>query len=270
MKIYRFRHGTRILMGVLRGELLFPVKGSIFSDFTVDDCPIPIGDVKLLPPVLPTKIVCVGANYRDHAAEMSRPVPSEPLLFLKPPSALIGPFDAIVYPEMSQRIDYEGELALVMGKTACRLSEDRAMSAVLGFSCFNDVTARDLQKKDIQFTRAKSFDTFAVLGPCIRTDFDPAEAEIKTFLNGRLKQSGHGRQLIFSPAFLVSFISRIMTLYPGDVIATGTPAGVGPMAPGDRVDIRIEGIGTLSNEVIGGDTSLGGGGAPNSQSLEDP
>jgi len=250
MKIYRFRRDTEIRMGVLREELLYPVKGSIFSDFTLDDDPIPIGEVKLLPPVHPTKIVCVGANYRDHAAEMSRPIPEEPLLFLKPPSALIGPFDSIVYPEMSQRVDYEGELALVMGKTASRLREEEAMSAVLGFSCFNDVTARDLQKKDGQFTRAKSFDTFAALGPCIRTDFDPAEAEIKTFLNGRLRQSGHGRQLIFSPAFLVSFISRIMTLHPGDVVATGTPAGVGPMVPGDRVDIRIEGIGTLSNDVI--------------------
>lgn len=254
MKFYRFRRGTRTCFGVLKEEFLYPVKGSVFKKFVVEADPIPIGDVKLLPPVQPTKIVCVGANYRDHIAEMSRPVPREPLLFLKPPSALIGPFDAIVYPEMSQHVDFEGELALIIGRTASRLSENRAMAAVWGCSCFNDITARDLQKRDGQFTRAKSFDTFAALGPCVRTDFDPAGAEIKTFLNGRLRQSGHARRMIFSPAFLVSYISRIMTLHPGDVIATGTPAGVGPMVPGDRVDVRIKGIGTLSNEVIGGGT----------------
>ena len=251
MKIYRFRYRKRILYGVLKEEFLFPVKGSVFGDFRIEDSPVPMSEVFILPPVEPTKIVAVGANYKDHAQEMGRPLPEEPLLFLKPSSAVIGTGDIIVYPKMSKRVDYEGELAVVIKKKASLLADDDPVEEhILGYTCFNDITARDLQAKDVQFTRAKSFDTFAACGPCIVTDVNPSALHVKTFLNGKLRQSGNTRNLIFTVPFLVRFISRIMTLFPGDIISTGTPAGVGPMQPGDRVDVQIEGIGTLSNQVM--------------------
>jgi 2-keto-4-pentenoate hydratase/2-oxohepta-3-ene-1,7-dioic acid hydratase in catechol pathway len=250
VKIYRFEHGGAVRWGVLRDDALLPLAGSIFEDLVPEGDAIPIGDVRLMAPVLPSKIVAVGRNYRDHAAEMGNPLPVEPLLFLKPSTAVIGPLDAILCPEMSNRVDYEGELAVVIKRKAFRLDDELDVADyILGYACLNDVTARDLQEKDKQFTRAKSFDTFAPLGPCIAVGLDPAALEIKTFLNGKLRQSSNTRHLIFPVPFLVRFISRIMTLLPGDVITTGTPAGVGPMQPGDRVDVQIEGIGTLSNEV---------------------
>lgn len=248
MKIYRFRYRKRVLLGALKEEFLFPIKGSIFGKFRIEGSPIPIGDVRVLPPVLPTKIVGIGRNYRDHARELGNPVPEEPLVFLKPPSAVIGHLDSIVPPAMAGRVDYEGELAVVIRKRTRGLDDAAAVSDhILGYTCFNDVTARDLQKKDVQFTRAKSFDTFAAVGPCVATGLDPAALRLKTFLNGRLVQTGTTSNLIFSVAFLVRYLSRIMTLNPGDLIATGTPAGVGPMALGDRVDVQIEDIGVLSN-----------------------
>ncbi len=251
MKIFRFRYRNRVRWGILTEEKLLPVRGSIFEDFVVEEKGIPIGSVTLLAPVIPSKIVAVGVNYRDHAAEMGRALPEEPLLFLKPSSAVIGPGDNILYPDMSNRVDYEGEVAVVIKKEARGLGEREDISPfVLGYTCFNDVTARDLQIKDIQFTRAKSFDTFAPLGPCIATDLDPGRLKIKTFVNGKLRQSSSTRNLIFPIPFLIRFISRVMTLYPGDVITTGTPAGVGPLSPGDRIDIQVEGIGTLSNTII--------------------
>jgi len=251
MKIYRYRHAKNILFGVLREETLFPVEGSVFKKFKVKEKGIPISEVILLPPATPSKIVAIGRNYKDHAVEMGKPFPKEPLIFLKPPSALIGPDDIIIYPKMSKRIDYEGELALIIKKKAHDLDEnDETENYILGYTCFNDITARDLQQKDGQFTRSKSFDTFAVVGPCISTDADPSTLRLKTFLNGKLRQSANTRNLIFPIPFLVRFISNIMTLYPGDIITTGTPSGVGPMVPGDRVDIQIEGIGTLSNRVM--------------------
>lgn len=237
-------------MGVLKEEFLFPVKGSIFGEFTIEDSPIPISEAKILPPVVPSKIIGIGANYKDHALEMGRPLPVEPLIFMKPSTAVVGHLEAIVHPGMSGRVDYEGEMAVVIKKKTRLLGdEDPVSDRILGATCFNDVTARDLQKKDVQFTRAKSFDTFAAVGPCIATDVDPGDLGLKTFLNGKLVQSGHTARLIFPVPFLVRFLSRIMTLNPGDIIATGTPAGVGPMEPGDRVDIQIEGIGTLSNTL---------------------
>jgi 2-keto-4-pentenoate hydratase/2-oxohepta-3-ene-1,7-dioic acid hydratase in catechol pathway len=251
MKIYRFKHDAKTYAGVLREDKLYPIRGSMFRKFQTAKKGIPVGDVTLLPPVMPSKIIAVGLNYKDHAMERGRPLPEEPLLFLKPSSAVVGPNDIIVYPAMSKRVDFEGELAVVIKKKTARLRpDDPAENYILGYTCFNDVTARDLQTKDVQFTRAKSFDTFACIGPCIATDIDPSRLRLKTFLNGKLKQSGNTRNLIFSVPILVRFVSNVMTLNPGDVITTGTPAGIGPMVPGDRVDVQIEGIGTLSNTVM--------------------
>ena len=251
MKIFRFKHEEKISYGILEEDKLYAVKGSVFRKFTTAKTGVPVGDVILLPPVRPTKIIAIGLNYKDHAMERGKPLPGEPLIFLKPSSAVVGHRDIIVYPSMTKRVDFEGELALVIKKKANRLRpEDRTDDFILGYTCFNDVTARDLQIKDVQFTRAKSFDTFAAIGPCVVTGLDPTRLRIKTFLNGKLKQSGNTRNLIFSVPFLMRFVSNIMTLNPGDVITTGTPAGVGPMIPGDKVDVQIEGIGTLSNTVM--------------------
>ena len=251
MKIYRYKHNAKISTGVLKEDKLYPIQGSVCRKFKTAKKGILVGDVILLPPVVPSKIIAIGLNYKDHAMERGKPLPEEPLIFLKPSSAVIGPKDIIVYPSMTKRVDFEGELAVVIKKKAKSLRPDEDTSDyILGYSCFNDVTARDLQTKDVQFTRAKSFDTFASIGPCIATDIDPARLRIKTFLNGKLKQSGNTRNLIFSVPFLVRFVSNIMTLNPEDIITTGTPAGIGPMVPGDKVDVQIEGIGTLSNTVM--------------------
>ncbi len=248
MKIYRFRYRRKVLQGVLKEEFLFPISGSVFGDFRIGTSPVPISDVRVLPPVLPSKIIGIGRNYREHAEELGHPLPAEPLIFLKPPTAVIGHLDAVVQPPSSSRVDYEGEVAVVIRRKTRRLRDDDPVDeAILGYTCFNDVTARDLQAKDVQFTRAKGFDTFAAIGPCIATGLDPAALRLKTFLNGKLVQSGTTANLIFPIPVLVRRLSRIMTLNPGDVIATGTPAGVGPTAPGDRVDVQIEGIGVLSN-----------------------
>ncbi|MFP4082869.1 MAG: fumarylacetoacetate hydrolase family protein [Candidatus Aminicenantes bacterium] len=251
MKIYRYNRNNKRGYGILEQESLLPVEGSIFRSINTRNERIPISEVILLPPVNPTKIIAVGTNYKNHAAEMGKGLPEEPLIFLKPPSAVVGPNDIIIYPEMAKRVDYEGELALVIKKKARLLDEEaRVEDYILGYTCFNDVTARDLQQKDGQFTRAKSFDTFAAVGPCIATQVDPSGLRLKTFVNGKLRQSASTRNLIFPVPFLVRFISSIMTLYPGDIITTGTPAGVGPLRAGDRIDIQIEGIGTLSNTVM--------------------
>jgi 2-keto-4-pentenoate hydratase/2-oxohepta-3-ene-1,7-dioic acid hydratase in catechol pathway len=248
VKIYRFRYRKRVLLGVLKEEFLFPVIGSIFGDFRLGPSPVPIGDVHILPPVLPSKIIGIGRNYREHAKELGNPLPEEPLIFLKPPTAVVGHLDPVVQPPASARVDYEGEVAVVIRRKARDLGEDAPVDdVILGYTAFNDVTARDLQAKDVQFTRAKGFDTFAAVGPCVATGLDPAGIRLKTFLNGRLVQSGSTASLIFSIPYLVRYLSRIMTLHPGDIIATGTPAGVGPTSPGDRIDVQVEGVGVLSN-----------------------
>ncbi len=250
MKIYRFRYRRKVLYGVLKEEFLFPVIGSIFGDFRLGPSPVPIADVRVLPPVLPSKIIGVGRNYREHAQELNNPLPQEPLIFLKPPTAVVGHLEPIVQPSASARVDYEGEVAVVIRRKVRALGDDAPVDeAILGYTCFNDVTARDLQTRDVQFTRAKSFDTFAAVGPCVATGLDPAAIRLKTFLNGRLVQSGSTASLIFPIPYLVRFLSRIMTLHPGDIIATGTPSGVGPTSPGDRVDVQIEGVGVLSNPI---------------------
>jgi 2-keto-4-pentenoate hydratase/2-oxohepta-3-ene-1,7-dioic acid hydratase in catechol pathway len=248
LKIYRFRYRKKILQGVLKEEYLFPISGSVFGDFRIGTSPVPIGDVRILPPVLPSKIIGIGRNYREHAQELGNPLPEEPLVFLKPPTAVVGHLDPVVQPPGAGRVDYEGEVGVVIRKKTRQLRDDDPVAdSILGYTCFNDVTARDLQGKDVQFTRAKGFDTFAPVGPCVATGLDPDGIRLKTFLNGKLVQSGTTANLIFPIPFLVRFLSRIMTLNPGDIIATGTPAGVGPVSPGDRVDVQIEGVGVLSN-----------------------
>jgi 2-keto-4-pentenoate hydratase/2-oxohepta-3-ene-1,7-dioic acid hydratase in catechol pathway len=197
----------------------------------------------------PSKIICVGRNYADHAKELGNEVPAEPIIFLKPPSAVLSHGGTIVLPKQSQRVEHEGELAIVVGKEAKNVPAARWREFVQGFTCANDVTARDLQKKDVQFTRGKSFDTFCPLGPWIETDLDPSALRLVTRVNGAVRQDGNTRQLIFPPPVLLEFITSVMTLLPGDVILTGTPAGVGPLAPGDTVEVEIEGIGTLRNVV---------------------
>jgi len=214
------------------------------------DRAIDVSAVKLLSPVTPSKIVCVGRNYREHAAEMGNKMPDDPMIFLKAPSAVIGNGDCIVLPIASQQVEHEGELGVVIGKPAHKLSpDDDPLNYVLGYTCVNDVTARDLQRKDVQFTRAKSFDTFCPVGPVIETDLDPLNLVVKTRVNGMEKQSGRTADMAFSVPFLLRYIANIMTLFPGDLIVTGTPAGVSPLKPGDTVEVEIDGIGILQNSV---------------------
>ena len=205
---------------------------------------------RILAPVSPSKIVAIGLNYRDHAAEMKKALPAEPLMFMKPSTAVIGPEDAIRLPPGVGRVDHEAELGVVIGRRAHRVSADDAPGYVLGLTCINDVTARELQVKDVQYTRAKGFDTFAPVGPCIALGLDPAALDIEGWVNGERRQASNTRQLIFSVSQIVAFASAVMTLLPGDVIATGTPSGVGPLKANDRVTVKIAGIGELSNAVM--------------------
>jgi 2-keto-4-pentenoate hydratase/2-oxohepta-3-ene-1,7-dioic acid hydratase in catechol pathway len=213
--------------------------------------PVPLSTVRILAPVVPRKIVCIGRNYREHAAELGNDVPKEPLLFLKAPSAVIGPEDPIRIPPQSQRVDFEGELGVVIGRTASHVGADEDVRPYIrGYTIVNDVTARDLQKSDGQWSRAKGFDTFCPVGPLVTDELDPAAGiAVETLLNGEVKQHGTTRDLIFPVDALLRYITAGMTLYPGDVISTGTPAGVAPMRSGDRVEVIIEGIGTLANPV---------------------
>lgn len=205
---------------------------------------------KFLPPVIPTKIICLGLNYIDHAKELKMDIPKEPIIFMKPQSAIVGHNDYIIYPEMVTQLDYEGELAVVIKKTAKNVKPEDVYEYILGYTCFNDVTARDLQKKDGQWTRAKSFDTFAPVGPWIVTNINPKNLKIQTLLNNKIVQNSSTSNMIFSIEYVVSFVSKIMTLYPGDIISLGTPPGVGPMSRGDTVTVKIENIGELTNKVI--------------------
>ena len=197
----------------------------------------------------PTKIICVGLNYKDHAKELNMPLPEEPILFIKPITTLIGPAENIIYPPQSKQVDYEAELAIVIKDKIKNIEEKDVMRHIEGFTCLNDITARDLQKKDSQWTRAKSFDTFCPVGPKIVKNIDPNNLKIQSILNGKIKQDSNTSNFIFKAETLVSFISKIMALMPGDIIATGTPVGVGPMKKGDTIEIKIEGIGTLKNYV---------------------
>ncbi len=250
MRVARFSHQDTISYGIVdEGELVVLAGDPMFAGFDTTGERIPLREVALLAPVIPrSKIVCVGRNYRDHAAEMGNDVPREPLLFFKPNTAVVGPGDAIVLPPQSERVDFEGELAAVIGRVTRNVTPADALSHVFGYTIGNDVTARDLQRSDGQWTRAKGFDTFCPLGPAIETEFDPTgSARLTTRLNGRTAQEAPLSDMIFSVADVIAYASAAFTLLPGDVVLTGTPAGVGPMAPGDTVEVEIEGLGTLRN-----------------------
>lgn len=251
MRIVRYTTRTESpRYGWILGDTIGPVEGDPFSEFHRQELELPLSKVHLLPPVLPSKIICIGRNYVDHAREHGAEVPEVPLIFMKPPTALIGPGDKIVLPPQSQQVEHEGELVVVIGKTGRWIPPEQALEHVFGYSVGNDVTARDLQRRDGQWTRAKGFDTFCSLGPWIETEFDPSDALITCHVNGELRQMASSRDMVFSVRQLIAFISSVMTLLPGDLIYTGTPAGVGPLLPGDVVEVQIEGIGILSNPVI--------------------
>jgi len=260
MRIVRFVAQGRARCGLLTQNTLHGLRGSPFSHFQhlanpsiLDGSTYTLDKVRLLPPCLPSKIVCLGLNYRSHIEEMKLPMPSVPLIFIKPSTAVIGPEDKIVLPRGWKRIDYEGELGIVIGKKAKDVPEEKAKDYVLGYTCFNDVSDRRAQATDGQWTRAKGYDTFAPIGPWIETEADPDNLKLETYLNGELRQSVSTGDLLFGISRLVNFISGVMTLLPGDVIATGTPSGVGPMKPGDVVEVRIEKIGTLKNFIVAPD-----------------
>lgn len=249
MRLVRFQVQGRQAYGILDKDEVGELDGEGYGSLTSLRAIHRTADVKLLAPCVPTKIVAVGLNYRDHARELGMAVPEDPVLFLKPPTSLIGHGDAIIAPPISRQVDYEGELGIVIRDRVHRIAPDEVRHHILGYTCANDVTARDLQKKDGQWTRAKSFDTFCPAGPWIETELVPDDILVETFLNGERKQSSRTSQFIFGIDHLVSFISQVMTLFPGDLIITGTPAGIGTMLSGDEVEVRIEGIGSLKNRV---------------------
>ena len=253
MKIARFSHGDTIAFGIVdeeEHELVVLKSDPLFAGYETTGERVPFVEAKLLAPVIPrSKVVAVGRNYHDHAAEMGGEAPVEPLLFLKPNTSVVGPGDAIVLPPESERVEFEGELAVVIGRVARRVSEADAASVIFGYTVANDVTARDLQRRDGQWTRAKGFDTFCPLGPVIDTEVDLARGTLETSVNGQRKQDGRLADMVHSVPAIVAYASAVFTLLPGDVILTGTPAGVGPIVAGDTVEVTISGLGTLSNPV---------------------
>lgn len=249
MKLARFLYEGREGFGVIEDGMIHVADGDFFGSFAQTEQSLPLNTVQLLPPSNPSKIVAVGLNYKAHSEEFGEAVPEEPKLFLKPPSAIVAHGQNIICPAQARRVDYEAELAVVMQKRCAAVSEHEAEEYILGYTCFNDVTARDLQAKDGQWTRAKGFDTFAPVGPWVETDANPDCLNIRLLLNGEVKQQANTSRFIFPVRRLVSFISHVMTLLPGDIITTGTPSGVGPMVPGDIVTVAIEGVGELTNFV---------------------
>ena len=249
MKIARFLYNHREAYGTVEGDRVRPLEGGIFREFGLLDETFPLSQVRLLPPVTPSKILAVAFNYRSHLHEM--PPPSNPELFFKPSSALIGPEDSIVLPPGSERVDYEGELVAVIGQRARRVEPEEALDYVLGYTCGNDVSARDWQQGDLQWWRAKGCDTFAPLGPWITTDLDPTSAELRTRVNGQEVQSTNTSLLIHDVAHLISFATQAMTLEPGDLVFSGTPGTTAPLQKGDVVEVEISGIGVLRNPVQG-------------------
>lgn len=250
MYLVRFQWQDKTCYGKVRNDEVTVLEGR-FPDFQPTATKLSLAELDLLAPCEPSKILCLGLNYRDHAQEFNLPVPEQPVVFMKPSTAVTAPDSAIVYPnDMSGQLDYEGELAVVIGKTAKCVTMEDAEQYIFGYTCANDVTARDLQPSDGQWTISKSFDTFLPLGTGIVTDLEPTEIAIQTYLNGELRQNSSLNNLLFPVPYIVSYLSHVMTLLPGDVILTGTPSGVGPMVEGDTVTVAIEGIGELTNHVV--------------------
>jgi 2-keto-4-pentenoate hydratase/2-oxohepta-3-ene-1,7-dioic acid hydratase in catechol pathway len=250
-RVYRIEIDGRAQLVVERDGAWHRLDGDLFGEHRPGEAFEPDG-LRVLSPVTPSKIVAVGLNYRDHAKEMGKALPSEPLIFLKPPSAVIGPESSIVIPPGAGRVDHEAEVGIVIGRTTRNVRAAEARDYVFGLTCVNDVTDRDLQKRDVQYTRAKGFDTFAPIGPAIAVGLDGAALGIGSTVNGVTRQASNTREMIFPLEHVVEFVSHVMTLLPGDVIATGTPPGVGPIVPGDRVVVTVEGVGELANGVIAG------------------
>ncbi|MFP3987679.1 fumarylacetoacetate hydrolase family protein [Streptomyces sp. E11-3] len=258
MRIARFSIDGNVAFGAVEGNspdelVLDIIKGIPFADFELSGTKVPLSKVRLLPPVLPNKVVAIGRNYAEHAAELGHEVPKDsdaPITFFKPSTSVIGSGDAIAYPSFSQELHHEAELAVVIGRMCREVPRDRVKDVIFGYTCANDVTARDVQKREQQWARAKGFDTSCPLGPWVETDLDPADLAIQCTVNGEQRQLGRTTDMIRSIEDLVVHITEAMTLLPGDVILTGTPAGVGPLTVGDEVAVTIEGIGTLTNKVI--------------------
>jgi 2-keto-4-pentenoate hydratase/2-oxohepta-3-ene-1,7-dioic acid hydratase in catechol pathway len=254
--IIRYKYENNIAYGFLKSGRISKIIGDIFSEYEITNDEILLDDVKLLAPVQPSKVVCVGLNYVDHAMEVNLEIPKAPLLFIKPSTTVIGPEDVVVYPPETGKLEYEAELAIIIKKETYQVSEENVHEHILGYTCANDVTARDIQFGDGQWTRGKSFNTFCPLGPGIVSDINPEKLDIQLTLNGELKQASNTDKLIFSVPYLVHYISQVMTLLPGDVIITGTPHGIGPMNIGDTVSVKIEGIGELKNSIVASKTIL--------------
>jgi 2-keto-4-pentenoate hydratase/2-oxohepta-3-ene-1,7-dioic acid hydratase in catechol pathway len=253
MRLVRFRYGDRIATGASEfdSDVIRVLEGTFFEDPVATGEEVPFDDVRLLAPVLPSKLACVGRNYAAHAAEWGMEVPEEPLIFLKPSTAIIGPNEPIPLLPVSRRVDYEGELAVVIGRIARNVRAEEAFKVILGYTCANDVTLRDLQKTDDQWARAKGFDGSCPFGPWIETDLDPTDVRLETRLNGEIRQAAQTSDMVFGVAELIEYVTSFMTLLPGDAILTGTPEGVGPLAAGDVVEVEVDGVGTLSNAVAG-------------------
>ena len=253
MKIARFSHGDTIAFGIVdeeEDELVVLKADPMFAGYEPTGARVPLAEARLLAPVIPrSKVVAVGKNYREHAEEMGGEAPAEPLLFLKPNTSVIGPGDAIVLPRQSEQVEHEGEVAVVIGRIAKNVAEADAASVIFGYTIANDVTARDLQRRDGQWTRAKGFDTFCPLGPVIDTELDLEGGTIETVVDGERRQHGRLADMVHSIPAIIAYASSVFTLLPGDVILTGTPAGVGPLADGDTVEVTVSGLGTLSNPV---------------------
>ncbi len=252
MKLAKFIYKKSINWGIVEGDRVIILKSPPFNGIKPSSREAPLKNCKLLAPANANKVILVGLNYRDHAKELKMRIPKEPIIFLKPPTTLIGHKDLIQYPKGIKRLDYEAELALVIKKQAKNINKKDVEKYILGYTCLNDITARDLQTKDGQWTRAKSFDTFCPLGPWIETKISTENLAIQLSLNKKIKQDSSTKHFIFSISHLVAFISQIMTLFPGDVISTGTPSGIGKMKVGDKVIVKIEGIGKLENRIVGG------------------
>jgi 2-keto-4-pentenoate hydratase/2-oxohepta-3-ene-1,7-dioic acid hydratase in catechol pathway len=259
VRIARYTTGDEPQYGVVGGtdgdEIIAAVVGDpLYAGIELTGEQASLADVRLLAPVIPrSKVVCVGRNYLAHAEELGHDVPEEPLIFLKPNTSVVGPGDPIVYPRQSTNVHFEGELGVVIGRICRDVPAERAADVIYGYTVGNDVTARDLQQRDDQWTRAKGFDSFCPIGPWIETDLDPSDLSVRTELNGELKQDGRTKLMIFDVPTIIAYITSFMTLLPGDVVLTGTPAGVGPMTPGDDVAVTVEGIGTLPNKVVSRD-----------------